>query len=56
VTITGGPHAVGLRVSQLTDDIVYLPVAAGAHYFRTSDGHEIDLVVRLGTERVALEV
>ncbi|MBI2958994.1 MAG: hypothetical protein HYY28_01660 [Betaproteobacteria bacterium] len=43
-------------IEQILGSLAAHGIDAQAHMFRTSDGHEIDLVLEIGSNRVALEV
>ncbi len=46
----------GFVVEQLLGALAASGIDAGAHFLRTSDGHEIDLLLALGGKTVAIEV
>jgi predicted AAA+ superfamily ATPase len=51
-----GPSWEGFVIEQLLGHLAARGFRADAHYLRTSDGHELDLLLQLGTTLVALEV
>jgi hypothetical protein len=51
-----GPSWEGFLIEQLLGHLAARGVRADAHYLRTSDGHELDLLLQLGTTLVALEI
>jgi predicted AAA+ superfamily ATPase len=46
----------GFVIEQVLARLAQLDRAAGAHFFRTADGHEVDLVLDFGARRWAIEV
>jgi hypothetical protein len=46
----------GYIIEQILDVLQARGAAHEAFYFRTSDGHEIDLVLELGDQRWAIEI
>ena len=46
----------GFVIEQILGSLAACGLEVPAHMFRTGDGHEIDLILDLGTTRVALEV
>jgi hypothetical protein len=48
-------HGVGGQVEQTLETLAAVGARAQAFFFRTSDGHEVDLVLDWGDERWAIE-
>ncbi|MFQ5703824.1 MAG: ATP-binding protein [Gemmatimonadales bacterium] len=46
----------GFMIEQVLGELASAGIAFESYYFRTSDGHELDLVLDLGTEQCAIEI